>query len=29
VYTVLFTDDAYDDARLLCRPSSDWIKIRR
>lgn len=26
VYTVLYTDDAYDDARLISRPSESWIK---
>jgi len=25
VYTVLHTDDAYDDARLIFRPSSNWL----
>lgn len=25
IYTVLDTEDAYDDARLICRPSNNWI----
>ena len=27
VYTILTTDDAYDNARLLCRPDSTWLKL--
>lgn len=25
LYTVLYSDDAYDDARLVCRPTNTWI----
>lgn len=28
VYTVLYTDDAYDDARLICKPCSDWLRLK-
>ena len=27
VYTVLETDDAYDNARVLCRPDSAWLRL--
>ena len=27
VYTILTTDDAYDNARLLCRSDSNWLRI--
>ena len=26
VYTILNTDDAYDNARLLCRPDNTWLE---
>ena len=29
IYTVLYTDDAYDDARLLCKPNDSWININK
>jgi hypothetical protein len=29
VYTILTTDDAYDNARLLCRPDSAWLKVSK
>ena len=28
VYTILTTDDAYDNARLLCRPDSNWLRVK-
>lgn len=28
VNTVLETDSAYDDARLICKPSNSWLRLR-
>lgn len=27
IYTILTIDDAYDNARLLCRPDQSWLRI--
>lgn len=27
IYTILTTDDAYDNARLLCRPDHSWLRV--
>ena len=29
VYTILNTDDAYDNARLLCRPDNTWLSANK
>lgn len=29
VYTILDTDDAYDNARLLCRPDTNWLTVNK
>lgn len=29
IYTVLYSDDAYDDARLISRASDSWLNMKK
>lgn len=29
IFTILYSDDAYDDARLLSRPSDTWLNMKK
>ena len=29
IFTVLYSDDAYDDARLICRANDSWLNMKK